>query len=109
MLGFDSLLRGRQRIRHPFTVKVPFPELAQKFDGSGVARFWITPGGSGSNGLSVDLSIDSPMDQVEIALRQRNVRFPDGSQQQLRLGWLTKEACDQQSHRHYSTVHRRSP
>ena len=73
MFGFDSLLRGRQRISHPFTVKIPFPELAQKFDGSGVARFGITPGGSGSNGLSVDLGVDRPMDQVEIALRQRNV------------------------------------
>src|SRR3954467_12853897 len=107
MFGFDSLLRGRQHIGHPFTVKVPFPELAQKFDGSRVARFWITPGGSGSNGLSVDLGIDSPMDQVEIALRQRDVRFPDGSHQQLRLGWLTKVAGEQQSHWHYATVHRR--
>ena len=73
MFGFDSLLRGRQRIRHPFTVKVPLPELAQKFDGSGVARFWITPGGGGSDRLSVDLGVDRSVDQVEIALRQRNV------------------------------------
>ena len=63
----------RQRIRHPFTVKVRFLELAQKFNGSGVARFWITPGGGGSDGLSVDLGVDRSVDQVEIALRQRNV------------------------------------
>ena len=73
MFGFDSLLGGRHRIRHPFTVKVPFLELAQKFNGSGVTRFWITPGGRVSDGLSVDLGVDRSVDQVEIALRQRNI------------------------------------
>jgi hypothetical protein len=85
MLGFDSLLSGRQRIRHFFTLEISFPELAQKLNGSRIASVWITPGGGCSNGLSVDLGVDGSMDQVEIVLCQRDIRFPNRPQQQLSL------------------------
>ena len=61
-------------------------------------RVWIAPGGGGSNRLSVDLGVDGSMDQVEIALRQRDIRFPGRSQHQLRLSRLSQEACEHQSH-----------
>jgi hypothetical protein len=85
MLGFDSLLSGRQRIRHLLALEISFPELARKFDGSRIASVWITPGGRCSSGLSVDLGVDSSMDQVEIVLCQRDIRFPNRPQQQLSL------------------------
>jgi hypothetical protein len=85
MLGLDSLLSGRQRVRHFFTLEISFPELAHKFDGSRIASVWIAPGGGCSNELSVDLGIDSSMDQVEIVLCERDIRFPNRPQQQLSL------------------------
>ena len=85
MLGFDNLLSGRQRIRHLLTLEISFPELAHKFDGSRIARVWITPGGGCSDGLSVDLGVDSSMDQVKIFLCQRDIRLPSRPEQQLRL------------------------
>ena len=89
MLGFDSLLSGRQRIRHLLTLEVSFPELAHKFDGSRIARVWISPGGGCSDGLSMDLGVDSSMDQVKIVLGQRDIRLPSRPEQQLRLSWRT--------------------
>lgn len=73
MLGVDSLLSGRQRIRYLFTFKISFPELSHKFYASRIARVWITPGGGCSNGLSVDLGVDSSMDHIKIVLSERDI------------------------------------
>jgi hypothetical protein len=51
-------------------LKISFPEFMQKFNGSRVAGVWINPRGARPEGLSVDLRVDSSMDQIKIVLRQ---------------------------------------
>jgi hypothetical protein len=90
-------------------LEISFPKPAHKFYGSRIARVWITPGGSCSNGLSVDLGVDSSMDQIKIVLCQRNIRLPSRPQQQLRLSRRTQKTCEHQNDASNSARHGCTP
>jgi hypothetical protein len=56
-------------------VRIPFREFFQEFDGTHVSCVPIAPGRGRSERFSVYLLVDRLMDQVNVVLLQRDVRF----------------------------------
>src|ERR1700730_1526116 len=70
----------------------------QECYGSRVSRVRIAPGSGRSNGLPVYLMVDRLMDQVDVVLFQRDVRF-EAEHQPLSLARLACEEGDDQNDR----------